>query len=232
MNKRYIACAAALAALTAATGLAQAPVQQPPPRQTASGGQQPGGGPTDARSFIQQFDRNRDSALTRDEVSAEMRDDFDQIDRNRDGRITADELEQAARQAGPPPSEMITELVFAGARDERARAELQRIYVMLLRLDTTRDGQLSAQELQAGQQSLADQRLDAFIQQLDTNRDGRIARQEARGPLGQDFDRVDRNRDGFIDREELRTAPPPPQAPGSAAVPPPQPGQRPPGPPQ
>jgi Ca2+-binding EF-hand superfamily protein len=84
--------------------------------------------------------------------------------------------------------------------------EVQRIYDMLRKLDTAKDGKINPEALKAAREQLFAERVDDLIKRLDTNKDGKISKEEAKGWIKEDFDKIDTNKDGFIDREELLKA--------------------------
>ncbi|WP_448502336.1 hypothetical protein [Sphingomonas sp.] len=97
------------------------------------------------------------------------------------------------------------------------RAEaIQRADAMFDRLDTNRDGIVTAAERQAAREARAE-RLEArgkamgkrgerMMQRRDANRDGNISREEFRAAAVERFDRIDANRDGRIDETERAAA--------------------------
>jgi Ca2+-binding EF-hand superfamily protein len=192
-----------------------------PPRPGAA---PPGG--FNANRFFQQYDRNRDGYLERNELPEPLREQFDRLDANHDGRISPEELQRGMASIMPRrrPSDMIYVLIEMTDHDLDATKEVQRAYDILRRLDKNKNGKIDPEELKAEQEQLIKARIDALFKDLDTNGDGRISREEARGQIRADFDRIDTNHDGFIERNELlRAAEQRPAQPTRAAVPPPQP---------
>jgi Ca2+-binding EF-hand superfamily protein len=84
--------------------------------------------------------------------------------------------------------------------------EVQRIYDMLRKLDTAKNGKIDPEALKAAREQILAERVDDLIKRLDTNKDGKISKDEARGWVKEHFDKIDTNKDGFIDREELLKA--------------------------
>jgi Ca2+-binding EF-hand superfamily protein len=208
-RRRVIVGAAVLAGVSVVALRAQPPAQPQQPRPPAAPTQ--GQGQFDVRSFIAQFDRNRDGFLDINEVPQEMRAVFAQIDSNRDGKLSAEELQQFfARNPPQPPAPPLAEVVIDTAldagRDANDLADLQRAYELMRLIDTNNDGRITADEARAARPRLIERRADAIIRGYDTDKDGRISRQEAKGQLAQDFDRLDSNRDGFVDKAELTRA--------------------------
>jgi Ca2+-binding EF-hand superfamily protein len=175
--------------------------------------------------FFQQYDRNKDGYLERNELPEPLREQFDQLDANHDGKISTKELQRGMASLMPKrrPSDMIYVLIEMSDCEDGCTAEVQRDYEILRRLDKNKNGQIDPDELQAERERLIKARVDHLFKDLDTNHDGKISREEARGQIRADFDQLDRNRDGFIDQNELRHAAQqrPPQAarPGTAPRP-------------
>jgi len=72
----------------------------------------------------------------------------------------------------------------------------------IARIDTNKDGMLSADELRAARASHRGQH-----PKLDTNGDGLISRDEAKAAprLAENFDAIDSNKDGQLSRDEMAT---------------------------
>jgi len=162
----------------------------------------------DVDRFFQDFDKNKDGSLARDELPEAMRKHFDRIDLNKDGKLSKEELEQGMAHLHPPrrPSDMVYILVEMSDCDECCCDEVQRAYDILRKLDKNGDGKINADELQAMREGLLKERVDMLFKALDQNQDGRISRDEARGHVREDFDRLDANKDGYVDRQELLRA--------------------------
>jgi Ca2+-binding EF-hand superfamily protein len=213
----------ALALLLGGTVLGQdrKETSPPPPRSNAT--PPPG---FNADRFFQQYDRNRDGYLERDELPEPLREHFSQLDTNRDGRISREELARGMASIMPRrrPSDMIFVLIEMSDCEDGCTEEVQRAYDILRRLDKNKNGKIDPGELKAERERLIKARVDALFKDLDTDGDGKISREEARGQLRADFDRIDRNHDGFIDRDELMRAAEqrPPQPPRPGAAPPPE----------
>jgi len=84
--------------------------------------------------------------------------------------------------------------------------DLQKIYDMLHKLDTGKNGKIDPQALKAEAGTILRERVQEVFSRLDVNKDGKISRDEARGMVKEHFDRIDTNRDGFIPLDELMQA--------------------------
>jgi Ca2+-binding EF-hand superfamily protein len=187
----------------------------------------------DLDGFLKDHDKNGDGFLQRDELPPAYRAAFDRVDTNKDGKISREELSQGVAHLRPRrrPSDLIYMLVELSEDDQECQREVQRAYEILRRLDRNKDGKIDADELKAGREHVANNRVDFIFKQLDTNKDGRISREEAKGHILANFAELDLNRDGFIDRAELQKAAmekPTVAPPGGErrTTPPPQPGER------
>jgi Ca2+-binding EF-hand superfamily protein len=84
--------------------------------------------------------------------------------------------------------------------------EVQRIYDMLRKMDTAKNGKIDPEALKTAREQILAERVDDLIKRLDANKDGKISKEEARGWVKEHFDKIDTNKDGFIDRDELLKA--------------------------
>jgi Ca2+-binding EF-hand superfamily protein len=177
-----------------------------------------GRGPFDAARFIDEYDRNKDGFIQREELPPRLRHAFDQIDTNKDGKLSREELEAGAAFLQPKrrPSDIVNVLIGTSESDDDSAPELQAMYDVLRKVDKNGDGKIDADELKEYREKMIEERVDNLIKELDTNKDGKISRDEAWGRVKRDFDKIDLNKDGFLDREELlkaareRAASPPP----------------------
>jgi Ca2+-binding EF-hand superfamily protein len=187
----------------------------------------------DLDGFLRDRDKNGDGFLQRDELPPAYRAAFERLDTNKDGKISREELAQGVAHLRPRrrPSDLIYMLVEMSDFNEEGPREVQRAYDILRKLDQNKDGKIDADELKAGREHIANNRVDFLFKQLDANKDGRISREEAKGHIHANFAEIDVNGDGFIDRAELLKAAmenPTREPTGGErrTTPPPQPGER------
>jgi Ca2+-binding EF-hand superfamily protein len=175
----------------------------------------------DVDRFFEEYDRNKDGFLTRDELPERLRANFDKIDANKDGKLSKDELRKNSTWLHPRrrPSDMVYVLIEMSDCDVGCTEEVQRVYDVLRKLDANKDGKIDAGELKAMRLAIVRERVDYLIKELDADKDGKISKAEARGEIRHDFDHLDRNKDGYIDRDELLHA--------ALARHPPRPGKKP-----
>jgi Ca2+-binding EF-hand superfamily protein len=119
-------------------------------------------------------------------------------------------LQEVRRTVGPHPgrrlSDAVKVLIEMTDCEDGCTEEVQRIYDMLRKMDTAKNGKIDPEALKAAREKILEERVDDLIKRLDTNKDGKISRDEARGLLKEHFDKIDTNKDGFIDRDELLKA--------------------------
>lgn len=108
--------------------------------------------------------------------------------------------------SGKRLSDQVKTLIEMTDSGEPYVQEVQRIYDMLRKLDTAKNGKIDPAALQAARERIAEERVDDLIKRLDTNKDGKISKQEAKGLLKDDFDKLDLNKDGYLERDELLKA--------------------------
>jgi Ca2+-binding EF-hand superfamily protein len=111
-------------------------------------------------------------------------------------------------QAQPPQrlSDAVKTLIEMTDCEEGCVLEIQRIYDMLRKLDTNKNGKIDPTALKAERERIVADRVKTIFDRLDANRDGKISKDEAKGLIKQHFDRIDGNRDGVITYEELLQA--------------------------
>jgi len=129
-----------------------------------------------ADNFIKRFDKNKDGALSKDEVPPGLAKIFDRFDKNKDGKLDKQEIEnllQVMRQR-------------FGESNKKPNAN--------------RNKNPPANNAQV------EKMVERLLEQMDTNKDGKISRAEATGRIAQFFDQLDTNKDGYLDKEELRKA--------------------------
>jgi Ca2+-binding EF-hand superfamily protein len=117
------------------------------------------------------------------------------------------ELRRPARaHPGYRLSDAVKTLIEMTGAEPGSVEEVQRIYDMLRKLDTSKNGKIDLGELKAERDRIVVARVKGVFERLDTNKDGKITKEEAKGLLREHFDRIDRNKDASIDYEELLQA--------------------------
>jgi Ca2+-binding EF-hand superfamily protein len=162
----------------------------------------------DVGRFFDEFDKNKDGYITRDELPQSLRYCFEKIDTNKDGKISRDELRNGAAHLHPRrrPSDAVFILIEMSDCDECCTEEVQRIYDLLRQTDRNKDGKIDPEELRAMRQQILRERVESIIRDLDKNKDGKISRVEAVGEILRNFDALDLNKDGYVDHDELMQA--------------------------
>jgi len=162
----------------------------------------------DTAEFLKEHDRNKDGFLTKDELPARFRHNFDKLDANKDGKLSKEELEKGVAHLGPSrkPSDFVFVLIEMSDCDECCAEELQVVYDALRTMDRNHDGKITAEELKGARESLVQKRITGIFDELDTNKDGKISREEARGMIRHHFSDLDADKDGFVSRDELMKA--------------------------
>jgi Ca2+-binding EF-hand superfamily protein len=125
--------------------------------------------------------------------------------------LTAEgQLKELRRPAQAQPAQRLSDAVKTLIEMTDCEAgcvdEIQRIYDMLRKLDTGKNGKIDPAALKAERDRIVFERVNRVFDRLDVNKDGKISKDEARGLLKEHFNQVDRNGDGFISREELLDA--------------------------
>jgi Ca2+-binding EF-hand superfamily protein len=103
-------------------------------------------------------------------------------------------------------SDAVRTLIEMSDCEESCTEDLQKIYDMLRKLDTGKNGKIDPQALKAEADNIVRERVKKVFDRLDTNKDGKISKEEARGLIKEHFDRIDTNKDGFIEFNELLKA--------------------------
>src|SRR4051794_39233268 len=105
----------------------------------------------DVDRFFEEYDRNKDGYLTRDELSESLRHHFDKIDTNRDGRLSEEEVRRNAGWLQPRrrPSDTVYVLIEMSDCDEGCAEEVQRVYDVVRKLDTNKDGKIDPDEMKS-----------------------------------------------------------------------------------
>jgi len=169
----------------------------------------------DVDGFLRKYDMNKDGFIQRDELPADMRDQFDELDLNKDGKLSREELlrhgEKMARHARHfmfrhqhQPVESVFIIIERAGTHAPSLDRLQRTYDVLRMIDANKDGKIDQEELQAAREKIREHRVDGLLKEF--GKDGRISKEQAQGWLRDNFDRLDLNQDGYLDRNELLRA--------------------------
>lgn len=158
--------------------------------------------------FLQDFDKNKDKFLSREEVPERLRHSFKEIDTNKDDKLSREELLQGVVYFQPQrrPSDMVYVLIELSDCDEGCVDEVQRAYAILRHVDANQDGKIAPEEMTRARERLVMTRVDNIFKELDEDKDGRIGKDEAKGQIRVNFERIDADGNGSIERKELLTA--------------------------
>lgn len=148
--------------------------------------------------------------MARRETRDEKQDDKDRQE-NRQVRREQIRERLQANQDGRRPIDVVFSLVDrivdTATSADVANADLpqvQETYALLRQFDRDNNGQITHDELVAGQKIAHQQRAAGTFVRLDTNKDSKISREEmTAGQFAGSFEQMDRNQDGFVDRDEL-----------------------------
>lgn len=171
-----------------------------------------------AQGFIEDFDRNGDGVLQRDEMPRRMRNQIEFLDQNQDGKLTRQELRSHGRRAAADsdsqqaqksrkvmPLEIVYVWISDADRSQISLSQLQRAYDTLQQIDDNGDGQLSRDELQQRRQEMHSRWAKMVTERLDQNDDQRISHEEAQNTgLAVTFSTFDQNDDGVLSQKELQ----------------------------
>ena len=120
------------------------------------------------------------------------------------------QLKELRHPAEAPPGQRLSDavktLIEMTDCEQGCVLEVQRIYDMLRKLDTGKNGKIDPAALKAEREHIAAERVKRIFDRLDTNRDGKITKDEAKGLIKEHFDKIDRNGDGAITYKELLQA--------------------------
>ena len=123
---------------------------------------------------------------------------------------TQGQLKELRLLAEAPPGQRLSDavktLIEMTDCEQGCVLEVQRIYDMLRKLDTGKNGKIDPAALKAEREHIVAERVKKIFDRLDTNRDGKISKDEAKGLIKEHFGKIDRNGDGVITYEELLQA--------------------------
>ena len=162
----------------------------------------------DVGRFFDEFDKNKDGYITKDELPQSLRYCFDKIDTNKDGKISRDELRKGAAYFHPRrrPSDAIFILIEMSDCDECCTEEVQP-HLRCPSPDRHEQGRQDRPRRTQGNASADRARTRGF----DNPRHGQgqgwedQPRRSRRGDL-RNFDALDLNKDGYVDHDELMQA--------------------------
>jgi len=199
---------------------------------------------TDPDELFVRLDQNGNNRVEASEVAAEHAPLFRLLlataDADRDGALSRDELTAGLKDSRPErpleklpdpptPAEIARAMFRRYDGDRNNRLELKEIpplqqpvfRKLLAANDKNKDGALDFEEFQGSYAQLMEQPADMSardanspdaatllkkLMQLDENGDGKIDAQEARGPVKNRFDRLDADGNGVLDAAELKRA--------------------------
>jgi Ca2+-binding EF-hand superfamily protein len=119
-----------------------------------------------------------------------------------EGRLR--EFRRAARfHRGHRLSDAVQTLIEMTEGDDVSAEEVQRIYDILRKLDTAKDGKIDHAALKSARDRILEERVRGVFDRLDADKDGKVSKDEARGLVREHFDHIDANKDGAITFEEL-----------------------------
>lgn len=207
MSNRFKVIAGVLATFLAVSAWATADDAK---AKKASGDHQSSGKQSEmdnAHKYFNDLDKNKNGFLTRDELPAGWRDDFDHLDTNKDGKLSFEELRPhiARLVMIPVPVEVVSVYAIEAPTSAPSLAQLQEVYDMLRKADANNDGKITKDEAKAFRDHAIEKRVDAIFKRCDKNNNEKISKDECQGTLTPAmFEMADKNKDGFITRDELK----------------------------
>ncbi len=167
------------------------------------------------RFNLEQFDKNGDGKITRDEFPGPPQ-FFDHLDANGDGVITSDEASRfrREREGRPPFGETLLRALDTDNDGKVSQPEFAGIVSFFTQLDKDKDGLLGPDELT----DLALVRptktsggfdIEALFERVDSDKDGMLSESElSSSPQFSNprfFAMLDQDKDGFVTKDEMRS---------------------------
>lgn len=210
---------------TAGTTAKPRPDNSPPPRPQTDRRR-----PT-VQQVFQQFDKDGDGVLTKDEVPEQLAENFERVDSSGNGTIERAELAKVLREisqdsAKPQPGgQQITPQVLRQAflrydtdkdglltRDEVPANRRQALSQMIRQFDDNDDDKLSLEEYVRGSMAMVNRQAGmnpsaptVVFRTLDKDGDGQLSADEI-ASAADSLGKLDRNSDGSLSRQELAPA--------------------------
>lgn len=160
--------------------------------------------------FMAFFDTNKDGVVTQEEFQSAMQARFNRIDTNHDGSVSREEftayLKQRREQQQLDRLKAMDENKDGHvSKSEYLAYQAKRAEKQFAKLDHNQDGELSADELNAGGRTFRHHHDGRrLFQRLDSNHDGVVSAEESRSAATAWFNKLDTNHDNKISEDELK----------------------------